>query len=172
MYRLVIQEDTRKGWFCRTRYAVLAFKNTSTAGSKNNPKSMMAGLWQWSSWDRLRRPDTCIADNNGLSLCWMWKRSSYCFLHSYREPERQVFMYYLLCLSPCQVSCFHWYADFFQRIKITLTWHSEAFDATPLSFKMFDTCIRIKVGSVFMTEWQWQWDEKKTNPPQEIMIPV
>ena len=63
---------------------------------KNNPKSMTAGLWQWSSWDRLQRPDTCIADNNGLSLCWMWKRSSYCFLHSYREPERQVFMYYLL----------------------------------------------------------------------------
>ena len=169
MYWLVIQEDTRKGWFCWTRYAVLAFKYTSTAGHKNNPKSMTAGLWQWSSWDRLRRPDTCIADNNGLSLCWMWKRSSYCFLHSYREPERQVFMYYLLYVF--QVSCFHWYADFFQRIKITLTWHSEAFDARPLSFKMFDTCIRIKEGSVFMTEWQWQWDEKK-NPPQEIMIPV
>ena len=78
-----------------------------------------------------------------------------------RAWASSVYVLSSICLSPCQVSCFHWYADFFQRIKITLTWHSEAFDATPLSFKMFDTCIRIKVGSVFMTEWQWQWDEKK-----------
>ena len=171
MYWLVIQEDTRKGWFCRTRYAVLAFKNTSTAGSKNNPKSMTEGLWQWSSWDRLRRPDTCIADNNGLSLCWMWKRSSYCFLHSYREPERQVFICIIFYMSFSLSSLmFSLICRFLPKDK--------NYPYLTLRSIWCDTAVIQDVWHLYKDKGRKCFHDgitmrrKKTNPPQEMMIPV